>query len=62
LATEDVEVCVRKFVAHEEVGAWSAKEGEGVNVLVEPADGAGREEWSAARSNGDCAIGAVDTL
>ena len=52
-----------KFVAHKEVGAWSAKEGEGVNVLVEPADGTGREEWSAARSNGDCAIGgAVDTL
>jgi hypothetical protein len=54
---------VRKSVAHEEVGVWSAKEGDGVNVLVEPADGAGREECSAARSNGDGATGgAVDTL
>jgi len=54
---------VRKSVAHEEVGARPAKEGEGVNVLVELAEGAGRDERSAAKSNGDCAIGgAGDTL
>jgi hypothetical protein len=50
-------------VAHEEVDAWSAKEGEGVNVPRELDEGAGREERSAARSNGDGAIGgAEDTL
>ena len=48
---------MRKSVAHEGVGAWSAKEGEGVNILVELVDSAGRDERSAARSNGDCAIG-----
>jgi len=54
---------VRKSVAHEEVGARPAKEEEGGNVLVELADGAGRDERIAARSNGDCAIGgAGDTL
>jgi len=54
---------VRKSVAHEEVGVWSAKEGEGVNVPEELDDSAGREERSAARSNGDGTIGgAEDTL
>jgi len=51
-----------KSVAHEEVDAWSAKEGEGVNVPGLDV-GAGRAERSAARSNGDGAIGgAGDTL
>ena len=54
---------MRKSVAHEEVGAWAANGAEGVNLLVELGDGAGRDERSAARSNGDCAIGgAGDTL
>ena len=53
---------MRKSVAHEGVGAWSAKEGEGVNALVGLIDGAGRDERKAARSNGDCAIGGGDKL
>ena len=44
-------------MAHEEAGAWSRKEWEGENVLVELKEGAGRDERSAARSNGDCDVG-----
>lgn len=47
---------MRKSVAHEEVTTWSAKENEGTNVLEELDGGAGREERSPARSNGEDAI------
>lgn len=49
-----------KSVAHEEIDAWSAKEGECVNVPGLD-DSAGRAERSADRSNGDGAIGGEDT-
>ena len=53
LTTEELGACVRKSVAHEEVGTWSGDVREGENVTGGPNDGAGRDERSAARSNGD---------
>lgn len=54
---------LRKSVAHEGIGAWSRKGWEGVSVPGELNDGAGRDERSAAKSNGDGAIeGGEDVL
>ncbi len=56
-------VCVRNSVAHEVAGAWSGSKGEGVCVPEEVVAGAGRDERSAVKSNGDCAMGGIgDTV
>jgi hypothetical protein len=61
--TEGLEACMRKSVAHEEVGTWPGVGRRGENVTGEPSDDAGREERSEVRSNGDWEIGgAGDTL
>ena len=54
---------MRKSIAQEGVCAWSWNDWEGVNVLGELNSGAGRDVWSAAKSNGDGVIeGGEDVL
>ena len=50
---------MRNSIAHEEAGAWSGSNGEGVCVPEEVVAGAGRVERSAFKSNGDCAKGEI---
>ena len=53
---------MRKSVAQEEACAWSWEDWEGVSVLGELNNGAGRDERSAAKSNGDGVIEGGDDV
>jgi hypothetical protein len=59
---EGLEACMRKSVAHEEVGSWPGDGWRDENITGEASDDAGREERSEVRSNGDWEIGGAGDM